>query len=136
MPRTFSPEMPAIFEEKWPAYRNLLPSTGTQGDPAAERIDLDASVAQLQQAPALRPLPLAVLRKIEPFGSLPATMPAGLTATDIEQFWPRVQAGAVQIAPQAPKILVTGSDHYIQVRQPDPVIAAHRLVAERAATDR
>jgi hypothetical protein len=63
-------------------------------------------------------------------------MPAGLTATDIERFWPQVQAGVVQIAPQAPQILATGSDHYVQVRQPDLVIAAQRLVAERAATDR
>jgi pimeloyl-ACP methyl ester carboxylesterase len=94
---TFSPEVPAIFGEKWPAYRDLLSSTRTQGDPAAERIDLDACVTQLQQAPAAP----RVLSKTEPFGVLPATMPAELTATDIERFWPQVQAGVVQIAPQA-----------------------------------
>ena len=63
-------------------------------------------------------------------------MPAELTATDIERFWPQVQAGVVQIAPQAPQILAIGSGPHIAVRQPDLVIAAHRLVAWRAVADR
>ena len=69
---TFAPETPAIFGDKWPAYRDLLSATGTGTDPTAERIDLDASIAQLQQAPPLRPMPVAVLSKTEPFGGLPA----------------------------------------------------------------
>lgn len=133
---TFSPEVPAIFGTKWPAYRELLSSTGTQGDPAAERIDLDASIDQLNQAPPLPAVPVAVLSKTEPFGGLPATMPAGLTGEDIEQLWPQVQAGVVQIAPQTPQIMATGSDHYIQVHQPDLVVAATRLVITRAAAPR
>jgi MFS family permease len=81
-------------------------------------------------------VPVAVLSKTEPFGGLPATMPAGLTGEDIEQLWPQVQAGVVQIAPQTPQILATGSDHYIQVHQPDLVVAATRLVIIRAAAPR
>ncbi len=130
---TFSPEVPEIFGTKWPAYRDLLGSTGTLGDPAAERIDLEASIDQLEQAPPLPAVPVVVISKTEPFGGLPATMPAGLTGEDIEQLWPQVQAGVVQIAPQTPQIMATGSDHYIQVRQPDLVVAATRLVITRAA---
>jgi pimeloyl-ACP methyl ester carboxylesterase len=132
---TFSPEVPAIFGEKWPAYRDLLSSTGT----GRSRCRTHRSRCQRHAAAAgARPAPAAprVLSKTEPFGGLPATMPAELTATDIERFWPQVQAGVVQIAPQAPQILAIGSGHHIAVRQPDLVIAAHRLVAWRAAADR
>jgi hypothetical protein len=59
-------------------------------------------------------------------------MPAGLTGEDIEERWPQVQAGVVRIAPQTPQLMATGSDHYIQVRQPDLVVAATQLVIDRA----
>jgi hypothetical protein len=128
---TFSPEVPGIFGTKWSAYRELLGSTGTLGDPTAERIDLEASIDQLEQAPPLPAVPVVVLSKTEPFGGLPTTMPAGLTGEDIEQLWPQVQASVVQIAPQTPQIMATGSDHYIQVHQPDLVVAATQLVIAR-----
>jgi hypothetical protein len=38
----------------------------------------------------------------------------------------------VAIQPQTPQILATGSDHYIQVRQPDLIVNATRLVVDRA----
>lgn len=133
---TFAPETPAIFGDRWPAYRDLLSATGTGADPTAERIDLDASITQLQQAAALRPMPVAVLSKTEPFGGLPATLPAGFTAADLESRWPQVQAAVVRIQPQTPQILATASDHYIQVSQPDLVIDATRLVIGRVAPAR
>ena len=130
---TFSPEVPAIFGDKWPAYRDLLSATGTQADPAAERIELDESITQLEQAPALRSVPAVVLSKTEPFGGLPAVLPDGFTAENLESRWPLVQAGVGTIQPQTPLIEATGSDHYIQVNQPDLVIDATRLVIGRAA---
>ena len=130
---TFAPETPAIFGDKWPAYRDLLSATGTGTDPTAERIDLDASIAQLQQAPPLRPMPVAVLSKTEPFGGLPAQLPDGFTAADLESRWPLVQDAVVGIQPQTPQTLATGSDHYIQVSQPDLIVDAVQLVAGRAA---
>lgn len=130
---TFAPETPQIFGDKWPAYRDLLSATGTGSDPAAERIDLDASIAQVQQAPPLRPMPVAVLSKTEPFGGLPADLPAGFSAQDLESRWPLVQAAVVRIQPQTPQTMATGSDHYIQVSQPDLIIHAARLVVGRAA---
>ena len=129
---TFSPEVPALFGALWPAYRELLTSTGTQNDPNAERIDLDASIAQLQGAPALPDVPIVVLSKTQPFGGLPPTLPGGLTGQDIEQRWPQVQSGVAAIRPQTPQTLVHDSDHYIQVHQPDTVISGTALVIERA----
>jgi pimeloyl-ACP methyl ester carboxylesterase len=129
---TFSPQVPQLFGPLWPAYRDLLSATGTGTDPTAERIDLDASISQLDQAPAMRPVPVAVISKTEPFGGLPATLPGGLTGADIERLWPQVQAGVVAIQPQTPQTLATGSDHYIQVHQPDLIINDTRLVMARA----
>ena len=129
---TFSPEVPQLFGPLWPAYRDLLSTTGTGTDPAAERIDLDTSINQLDQALPMRPVPLAVISKTEPFGGLPPTLPGGLTGADIERLWPQVQAGVVAIEPQTPQTLAAGSYDYIQVRQPDLIISATRLVVARA----
>ena len=128
---TFAPEVPEIFGDKWLAYRDLLDGTGTADKPDAERIDIGASIGQLQQAPPLRPLPIAVLSKTEPFAGVPTSLPSGLTAADIESRWPLAQAAVVRLQPQTPQTLATGSDHYIQVRQPDLVITATRLVIDR-----
>jgi pimeloyl-ACP methyl ester carboxylesterase len=129
---TFSPQVPQLFGPLWPAYRDLLSATGTGTDPTAERIDLDVSISQLDQAPPMRPVPVAVISKTEPFGGLPATLPGGLTGADIERLWPQVQTGVVAIQPQTPQTLAAGSDHYIQVHQPDLIVSATRLVMARA----
>lgn len=133
---TFAPQTPAIFADKWPTYRELLNSAGSQHDANAELIDLDKSCAEVLAAPPLRPMPVAVLSKTEPFQGLPANLPAGFTAQDIESRWPLVQATVVRLQPQTPQTMATGSDHYIQVNQPDLVIDATRLVISRAAANR
>ena len=38
----------------------------------------------------------------------------------------------VKLEPDTPHIFAAGSDHYIQINQPDLVIASIRLVIERA----
>jgi len=78
----------------------------------------------------MRPVPLAVISKTEPFGGLPPTLPVGLTGVDIERLWPQVQAGVVAIQPQTPQTLAA-CDHYVQVRQPNLIISATRLVVAR-----
>jgi len=95
-----------------------------------------ASPGTVLAAPSLRPMPVAVLSKTEPFQGLPAKLPAEFTAQDIESRWPLVQAAVVGLQPQTPQIMATGSDHYIQVSQPDLVIDATRLVISRAAANR
>ena len=88
---TFAPQTPAIFADKWPTYRGLLDGAGSQHDANAEQIDLDKSCAEVLAAPSFRPMPVAVLSKTEPFQGLPAKLPAGFTAQDIESRWPLVR---------------------------------------------
>jgi pimeloyl-ACP methyl ester carboxylesterase len=127
----FPAELPALFGSQWPAYRQVLDSPLAQfaDDPGFERIDVDASVVEIERAPRLRRIPLVVLTKGEPF-ALPSG-PSGFDFAALERLWPIGAAGLVRLEPDAPHIVATGSDHYIQVHQPDLVIEAIRLVIER-----
>jgi len=129
----FSPNIPKLFGAGWPAYRRLLAHPGTAEDnkPGFEVIDVDRSVAELAAAPPLRKgLPLAVLSKTEPF-ALPQNV-KGVSSAKLERIWKKTQDQLVALEPNTPHIIATGSDHYVQVRQPDTVIAAVRLVIGRA----
>jgi len=130
----FSPTVPALFGENWPAYRSVLSKPGTSEDdkPGFEVIDVDRSVTELNAANPLRPdLPLVVISKTEPF-PLPPDV-SGFTPAQLEQVWTQAQNQLTTLEPHTPHIIATGSDHYVQVRQPDVVIAAARLVIHRAA---
>jgi pimeloyl-ACP methyl ester carboxylesterase len=129
----FSPKIPAMFGAAWPAYRKLLnyPGVPQETRPGWEIIDIDRSIAQLNAAPPLRPgLPLMVLSKTRPFALPPGT--TGFTAAELQRIWNRSQDELPALEPQTPHLIATGSDHYIQVRQPDVVIAATRLVIARS----
>lgn len=128
---SFPIEIPALFGDKWPAYRAVLNGAGAQPDPSFEQIDVDASIAQVQAAAPLDPaLPMLVLTKTEPFAGLPAN-PEGFTVDDLEQAWTLGARDLVALGTQTPQWLVTGSDHYVQVHQPDLVAEAARLVIGR-----
>lgn len=73
---------------------------------------------------------MAVLSKTEPF-PLPDDV-RGFTSADLERVWTEVQAGLAELVPNTPHLIAEGSDHYIQVRQPDLVTSAVVLVLERA----
>jgi pimeloyl-ACP methyl ester carboxylesterase len=128
----FSPNIPKLFGAGWPADRRLLAHPGTAEDnkPGFEVIDIDRSVAELAAAAPLRKgLPLAVLSKTEPF-ALPQNV-KGVSSAKVQRIWDKTQDQLVALEPNTPHI-ATGSDHYVQVRQPDTVIAAIRLVIGRA----
>ena len=82
------------------------------------------------QAPALPGVPLAVMSKTEPFATAPGAPEDVLTT--LEQAWPRVQEELVTLEPQTPHILATGSDHYVQIHDPDLTIGTIELIFERA----
>jgi pimeloyl-ACP methyl ester carboxylesterase len=130
----FAPSVPGLFGDNWPAYRAVLTKPGTSEDdePGFEMIDVDRSVTELSAASPLRPgLPLTVISKTEPF-PLPPDV-SGFTPEQLERVWTQAQDQLVALEPDTPHIIATGSDHYVQVRQPDVVIAATRLVSHRAA---
>jgi pimeloyl-ACP methyl ester carboxylesterase len=134
---SFSPTIPAVFGPLWPLYRDgllnppldkaPLPSLTS---PNSERIDLDASAAQVEQAPALPAMPLVVLTKTASFAGLDA-VPAGITADEINGLYEKAQDYFVGLAPTTPRAYATGSDHYIQFSQPDLVVDSTELVLGR-----
>lgn len=127
----FPLEIPELFGDKWPAYKAVLDSTG--GGAAVEdyeQIDIEASIAQLKEAP-FPEIPVAVITKGEPFQGLPDS-PVGFTAADLETAWVAGQSYLVALRPNTPHLIATGSDHYIHVRQPDLVEAMVDIVANRA----
>lgn len=130
----FSAEMESLFGEQWHSYEAVLNSDGGSGlgtDAAFERFDVTESDRIAHAAPPLdRELPMAVLSKTEPF-PLPADLD-GFSSADLERVWQQVQAGLAALVPGTPHIIAEGSDHYIQVRQPDLVTSAVLLVLRRA----
>lgn len=130
----FSAEMESLFDDKWPAYEAVLNSdsgSGLGADAAFERYDVTESDRLAHEAPPLDPeLPIAVLSKTEPF-PLPADV-EGFTSADMERVWHESQAGLADLVPRTVHIIAEGTDHYIQVRQPDLVTSAVLLVLQRA----
>ena len=128
----FPVELRALFGAQWPAYRRVMnnPLPAFANNKAFELIDIDRSIGQIAQAPALRKMPLVVLTKTVPFPRPPNA--EGLSFTDLEHFWMEGAADLVKLEPDTPHIFATGSDHYIQVHQPDLVIQSIKLVIERS----
>ena len=127
----FPASLPKAMGDQWPAYRELLTTPGTpmDSDPAFERFDIDASVAEVAAAPTFPTIPIAVLSKTEPF-PVPPTNPI---APALEKAWPEQQQDFVALRPATPHTLATGSDHYIQVSNPDLVADTALLVIGRIA---
>ena len=134
----FSPTVPTVFgPEQWAIYRDQLLNPPLESAPLeslrgaeSERIDLDASTAEVLAAPALPAIPLAVLTKTESFGGL--TSVPGLPADVTNSLYEQAQDEIVALALATPHIIAKGSDHYIQFSQPDLVVAATELVFGRA----
>ncbi|MGW7029953.1 alpha/beta fold hydrolase [Streptomyces xanthophaeus] len=127
------PALKPAMGAAWPAYVEALrhPGTPFDADPDFEQVDVVGGVTPLDDGGPLPPVPVAVLSKTEPFAA-PATMSKDLLAK-LEAAWPKAQQALVGLRPQTPHLLATGSDHYVQLHDPDLTIAAVRLVADRAS---
>jgi hypothetical protein len=99
-------------------------------NPDSERVDLDASVAEVLAGPPFPKVPVAVLTKTEPFAGL--TSFPGLPADETNRLYEQAEDAIVALVPNTPHLIATGSDHYIQFSQPDLVVRATELVVERA----
>jgi pimeloyl-ACP methyl ester carboxylesterase len=133
----FSATIPAVFGSRWPTYRDegLNPPIGrmpiaSMRNPDSERVDLDASVAEVLAGPPFPRVPVAVLTKTEPFAGL--TSFPGLPADETNRLYEQAEDAIVALVPNTPHLIATGSDHYIQFSQPDLVVRATELVVERA----
>ena len=132
----FAVEIPSRMGSDWPMYRQLLdePSPQFTDSPSFEVIDIDYSVAQVAAAPSFPPVPTVVLSRTEPF-AIPATVPPERGAR-LEQAWQEATSDLIALRPQTPHFFATGSDHYVQIHQPDVVVAAVGLAMQRSAPHR
>jgi pimeloyl-ACP methyl ester carboxylesterase len=137
----FSPTIRMKMGRLWPLYLSALnPSPEKQPiaslkQAMSETVEIDVSIGQVERAPSLRAMPLAVLTKTEPFRIPPGSLPPGLTLSDLDNSYNDAQGYLVDLAPTTPHVFATGSEHYIQLSQPDLVINAARLVIDRAASE-
>lgn len=113
-------------------------ASGLEDYAERERMDLDASFAQLRDAVAERPLPplpLVVLTHGVPVSAelppeLKSQLPPDFPWDELEWVWQELQAELADLTPGARQVFATESGHYIQVQQPRLVIDAIREVVE------
>ena len=132
----FGVEIPGLMGSDWPTYRQMLaePLPQFTNSPSFEVIDIDKSIEQVAAAPAFPPVPTAVLTRTEPF-AVPGTV-APEQSAHLEQAWRDATSDLIALRPQTPHLIATGSDHFIQLHQPDLVVATVHLVLQRSAPNR
>ena len=129
----FSPPLERLFgPRRWSRYAALLNRPGTPLDdqPGWETFDTAETLAAVRGGGPLPPVPLAVVSKTEPF-AVPPGFPRDIRAR-LERAWPRAQDLLVALRPRTPHVLATGSDHYVQLHDPDLVAATVEVVLGRA----
>lgn len=131
-----SPTFRELLGDDWAVYRDKglnppvseLPIVSMRG-PDSERVDIDTSITEVVDGPAFPDVPVVVLTKTEPFVGL-ADLP-GLPSDVVNTAYQEAQQDFVDLRPSTPQIVATGSDHYIQLSQPDLVVSAVEIVAQR-----
>jgi pimeloyl-ACP methyl ester carboxylesterase len=130
----------ALTPEQWAAFERLqqqaLPDLADE--PNLERIDFDASFAQLRTAAGAKPLPslpLVVLSRGVPVSAeLPpevrSALPPDFPFDTFDTVWQELQAELAALVPDARHVAATESGHYIQVQQPELVITAIQQVVD------
>ena len=126
-----------LTAEQWAAFERLQ-QAGLEDHPELERMDFDASFAELQTAAAahpLPPLPLVVLtRGVPARDDLPpeaqAALPPDFPWQTFDAVWQALQDELAALVPGARHVVATESGHYIQLQQPELVIEAIRQVVE------
>ncbi|MEU0395406.1 alpha/beta hydrolase [Streptomyces sp. NPDC006208] len=127
----FGTNMKPFLGKEWAAYLEVLNRPGTALDARRgfETVDVDGAIEAVTSAPPLPEVPLAVLSKTKAFARPPG-MPVSLAAR-LEEAWPGAQQELVELEPQTPHLLATGSDHYVQIHDPDLTISAIGLIVGR-----
>lgn len=118
---------------EWHDYRNaiqLVPEV-LEGYSDLETLDVDASFTQMRDAAAATPYqdkPLVVITRTEPFGIPEASL--GFSPDTLETAWLAAQMDLIALTPDAHHLVADQSAHYVQITQPDVVIAAIRSVVD------
>jgi pimeloyl-ACP methyl ester carboxylesterase len=130
----------ALTPEQWAAFERLQQQalSDLADDPGFERMDLDASFAELRTAVAaqpLRSLPLVVLTRGLPVSAelppeLQSELPADFPFDTFDTVWQELQAELAALTPDARHVVAAKSAHYIQLQQPELVIDAIQQVVD------
>jgi len=130
----WSEEAPRLLTPaQWASFlrANAVVPPALAGDPTDETIDFAAVSDSLRAAVATQPLaptPLVVLARGQPVGLTEETL--GFSPAAFEQAWRAAQEGLARLTPDARFVVATESAHYVQLQQPDLVIAALREVVD------
>ena len=120
--------------EQWNAYDAIFQPVpeALAGYPDLEFTDLDTSVTQVRDATTttpLRDIPLVVLSRGQAM-AMPDGLPGGLTGDGLENAWTAEQARLATLLTDAQHVIAAQSEHYIQLQQPELVIAAIQEVVD------
>ena len=120
--------------EQWTAYAAIFQPVpeALAGYSDLEFTDLDLSASQVRDATdavPLPPLPLVVLSRGRPM-AMPADLPGGLTGEGLERAWTAEQDRLATLLPVTRHVIAGESEHYIQLQQPELVIAAAQQVVD------
>jgi pimeloyl-ACP methyl ester carboxylesterase len=128
--------------EQWTAYAAIFQPVpeALAGYPDLEFTDLDMSASQVRDATDAVPLPPCPQSPGVPFPlvvlsrgrsmAMPADLPGGLTGEGLERAWTVEQDRLAALLPGARHVIAGESEHYIQLQQPELVIAAVRQVVD------
>ena len=122
-----------LTPEQWETYvgfNSMLPPQMAVY-PEYETLDFAAASATMRAAAAahpLGPIPLVVIAKGQPFGLKAEDL--GFPPEALERAWRAAQEGLATLSPRAHFEVAEESAHYVQLQQPDLVIAAIRQVVE------
>jgi pimeloyl-ACP methyl ester carboxylesterase len=132
----FGTNIRRLFGSLWPRYQHLVnfPGTPLENLPGWETLDINGAIRDVQRASPLPRIPLAVISKTAPFATQPG-FPKDV-ARRLERVWPEIQDRLVSLEPQTPHIFATGSDHYVQVHDPDLTTSVTRLIFDRVRRHR
>ncbi len=116
--------------EQWAVLDGMaMNPPGLDVYPDFERIDLDASFAQMRDAAMARPLdPIPLVVVTHGRGYTAAEIPSGISAEAMEAVWQDLQADLAKLTPTARQLVAPTSGHYILLEQPELVIEAIRSV--------
>ena len=128
---SFATSIPALMGTQWPAYRRLLNRPASAGHTArlgGDRHRHQRGRACRRPAAASRDAASGAIEdRAVPGPARGESLLAGPAPESLEPDASELPA----LEPGTPHMIATGSDHYIQVREPGLVIAATRLVIGR-----
>jgi pimeloyl-ACP methyl ester carboxylesterase len=119
-----------LTPEQWKTYvrfNSILPPQ-MAGYPEYETVDFAAASATMRAAHPLGPIPLVVIAHGQPFGLQAEDL--GFPPEALEKAWRAAQEGLASLSPRGRFEVAEESAHYVQLQQPDLVIAAIRQVVE------